>query len=182
MLTHAVTMLFGVPAAHAPMFESMEIANLDVGVVDPRMSAEAIYNCFLHCVLKGLHRSQRIISDRTVFGHPGILSAADVSCLIIPEGCVGLPTLAALEQGIPVIAVRENHNRMKNDLEKLPFKPGKLFIVENYLEAVGIMMSLKAGVNPSAVRRPLAYTKVSCERVKSDSHQEKIRPQNVGGR
>jgi hypothetical protein len=71
---------------------------------------------------------------------------------------VGLPTLAALEQGIPVIAVRENHNRMKNDLEKLPFKPGKLFIVENYLEAVGI--------NPSAVRRPLAYTKVSCERVK----------------
>jgi hypothetical protein len=79
---------------------------------------------------------------------------------------VGLPTLAALEQGIPVIAVRENHNRMKNDLEKLPFKPGKLFIVENYLEAVGIMTSLKAGVNPSTIRRPLAYTKVSCERVK----------------
>jgi len=39
MLTHAITMLFGVPAAHSPMLESMEIANLDVGVVDPRMSA-----------------------------------------------------------------------------------------------------------------------------------------------
>ena len=151
------------------MFESMKIANLDVGVVDPRMSAEAISTCFLHCVLKGLHRSPRIISDWTAFGHPGVLTAADISCLVIPEGCVGLPTLAALEQGIPVIAVRENHNRMKNDLEKLPFAPGKLFVVENYLEAVGIMTALKAGVAPSSVRRPLAETKVFLEKVKQST-------------
>ena len=161
MLTHAVTMLFGVPAAHAPMFESLEIANLDVGVVDPRMSAEAISTCFLHSVLKGLHRSPRIITDKMIFTHPGVMTAADISCLVIPDGCVGLPTLAALEQGIPVIAVRENKNRMKNDLARLPFAPGKLFIVENYLEAVGVMTALKAGVALSAVRRPLDYTKVS---------------------
>jgi hypothetical protein len=43
-----------------------------------------------------------------------------------------LPRLAALEQGIPVIAVRENRNRMRNELGKLPFGPGKLFIAENY--------------------------------------------------
>ena len=64
--------------------------------------------------------------------------------MVIPDGCVGLPTLAALEQGIPVIAVRENKNRMRNKLEELPFglatgEEGKLFIVENYLEAVGMM-------------------------------------------
>ncbi|MHC4680918.1 MAG: DUF3326 domain-containing protein, partial [Planctomycetota bacterium] len=164
MLTHALTMLYGVPTAHAPMFESMEIANLDVGIVDPRMSAEAISNCFLHSVLKGLHKSPRIVTDRMLFTHPGVLTAADVSCLVIPDGCIGLPTLAALEQGIPVIAVRENRNRMKNDLTRLPFAAGKLFIVENYLEAVGIMTALKAGVAPSAVRRPLAETKVTCER------------------
>jgi hypothetical protein len=68
-----------------------------------------------------------------------------------------------LEQGIPVIAVRENKNRMKNDLEQLPFAPGKLFIVENYLEAVGVMTALKAGVALSSVRRPLAETKISLE-------------------
>ncbi len=164
MLTHAVTMLFGIPAAHAPMFESTKIANLDVGVVDPRMSAEAISSCFLHCVLKGLHRSPRIVTDWTAFGHPGILSAADISCLVIPNGCVGLPTLAAMEQGIPVIAVRENHNRMKNDLRQLPFAPGKLFIVENYLEAVGVMTALKAGVAVSSVRRPLEKTRVKSEK------------------
>ncbi|MBW8038366.1 MAG: DUF3326 domain-containing protein [Planctomycetes bacterium] len=161
MLTHAITMLFGVPAAHAPMFETMEIANLDLGIVDPRMSAEAISNCFIHSVLKGLHRSPRIITDKMVFTHPGVLTAADISCVVIPDGCVGLPTLAALEQGIPVIAVKENSNRMDNKLEELPFSPGKLFIVENYLEAVGMMTALKSGVAPSSVRRPLEETKVS---------------------
>ncbi len=169
MLTHAVSVLFGVPAAHAPMFESMEVANLDVGIVDPRMSAETVSMCFLHCVLKGLHRSPRIITDKMVFTHPGVLTAADVSCLVIPDGCVGLPTLAALEQGIPVIAVRENSNRMRNDLEKLPFEPGKLFFAENYPEAVGIMTALKEGVALSSVRRPLAETKVTCERAKVDT-------------
>ena len=180
MVTHAASMLFGVPSAHAPMLESTEMLEVPLGVVDPRMAAEAVSASFLHCVLKGLHRSPRIIGDRMLFVHPNVITAADVSCLVIPDGCVGLPTLAALEQGIPVIAVRENRNRMKNDLEKLPFKPGKLFIVENYLEAVGIMTSLKAGVSPSAVRRPLAYTKVSCERVKSDNDQENIPPKPSG--
>jgi len=164
LLTHAVSLLFDVPSAHAPMFESMEIANLCVGVVDPRMSAEAISSCFLHGVLKGLHGSPRIISDATVFGRRGVLTAADVNCLVIPDGCVGLPTLAALEQGIPVIAVRENRNRMLNNLEMLPFGPGKLFMVENYLEAAGVMTALKAGVSLPSVRRPLAQTVVSGER------------------
>ena len=44
-----------------------------------------------------------------------------------------------------------------------PFVPGKLFIAENYPEAVGIMTALKAGVALSSVRRPLAETKISRE-------------------
>lgn len=160
MLTHAITMLFGVPTAHAPMFGSLEIANLNLGVVDPRMAAEAVSMCFLHCVLKGLHQSPRIITDKMVFSHPGVLTVADISCVVIPDGCIGLPTLAALEQGIPVIAVRENRNRMKNELEKFPFAPSKLFIVDNYLEAAGMMTALRMGVAPSSVRRPLEKTRV----------------------
>ena len=142
-----------------------------MGVVDPRMAAEVVSMCFLHSVLKGLHRSPRIVSDKMVFTHPGVLTAADISCLVIPDGCVGLPTLAALEQGIPVIAVRENRNRMRNNLEELPFGPGKLFIAENYLEAVGIMTALKAGVALSAVRRPLEGTKVTSESVRSRTEE-----------
>ncbi len=165
MLTHSVSLLFNVPSAHAPMAENMEEANEVFGIVDPRMSPEAVSSCFLHCVLKGLYKSPRIITDRMLFTHPSILTAADISCLVMPDGCVGLPTLAALEQGIPVIAVRENRNRMKNDLEKLPFAPGKLLIVDNYLEAVGVMTALKGGISVSAVRRPLAQTQVTSERL-----------------
>ena len=48
---------------------------------------------------------------------PSVITAEDVSALVIPDGCVGLPTLAAVEQGIPVVAVRSNTNLMRNDLE-----------------------------------------------------------------
>ena len=165
LLTHAISMIFNVPSAHAPMVESLEALNIPLGVVDPRMSAEAISCAFLHCVLKGLHRSPKIVDNSDMFIRPGVISAADVSCLIIPDGCVGLPTLAAMEQGIPVIAVRENRNLMRNNLEALPFAPGNLFIVDNYLEAVGVMTALKSGISVAAVRRPLADTVVSTEHI-----------------
>jgi len=83
-----------------------------------------------------------------------------VSCLVMPDKCVGLPTLAALEQGIPVIAIRENDNLMQNDLQALPWAPGQLHLVENYWEAVGVMTALKSGITPSSLRRPLAATKI----------------------
>ncbi len=159
MLTHSLTMMFGVPIAHAPMVNNMEIANLHAGIVDPRIAPEAISSTFLMSVIKGLHKSPRIIKDTSVFGHGGVITNNDISCLIIPDGCIGLPTLAAMEQGIPVIAVRENKNRMQNRLDDYPFKPGKLFIVDNYLEAVGIMNALKAGVSVESIRRPLSDTR-----------------------
>lgn len=160
MLTHAVSTIFDVPSAHSPMMTSREIMNLDVGVVDPRKSAEAVSTTYLHCILKGLHKSPRIVPNPSLQGSAGLLTATDISCLVIPDGCVGLPTLAAVEQGIPVIAVRENKNRMRNNLEELPFAPGQLHIVENYWEASGVMSALKAGVAPASVRRPLAHTTV----------------------
>ncbi len=159
MLTHTISLLFNIPSAHSPMLESKEILDIDLGIVDPRKAAEIVSVTFLHSILKGLHRSPKIIND-TSNNYPGIINASDISCLVIPNGCVGLPTLAALEQGIPVIAVRENKNNMQNRLEDLPFSSGKLFIVENYLEAAGVMNSIKAGVTPESVRRPLNHTNV----------------------
>lgn len=160
MLTHTISTLFNIPSAHSPMTESKEIMNLDLGVVDPRKSAELVSTTYLHCILKGLHKSPRIVTKKEAFNQQGILTASDISCLIIPYGCVGLPTLAALEQEIPVIAVKENKNNMQNKLEDLPFASGKLFIVDNYLEAVGVMNALKSGVAVETVRRPLKYTSV----------------------
>jgi hypothetical protein len=160
MLTHTVSMLYEIPTAHSPMLESDKVANFDLGIVDPRLAAEAVSLTFVQCMLKGLQRSPRIVTDPDVMREAGMLTAADVSCLVIPDKCVGLPTLAALEQGIPVVAVRENTNLMKNDLELLPWADGQLHIVENYWEAVGVMTALKAGIKPDSLRRPIGATRV----------------------
>ena len=160
MLTHTVSTLYDVPSAHAPMLENQEIANMETGIVDPRMAAEAISLTFMQSVLKGLQKSPKIVTGIEDMGHHGVLTASDVSCLVIPDGCLGLPTLAALEQGIAVIAVRENRTVMKNDLACLPWLPGQFHIVENYWEAAGVMAALKAGIDPKAVRRPLLQVEV----------------------
>ncbi len=160
MLTHALSYKFNVPSAHAPMFESPEIANMDTGIVDVRAASEAVSTTFFHSVLKGLHKSPKVITDRKVFNSHDILSAKDISCLVIPDGCLGLPTLAALEQGIKVIAVKENQTLMKNNLEKLSWRKGQFFQAENYLEAVGLLNSIKTGINVTSVRRPFKTLKL----------------------
>ena len=184
MLTHALSGLYNVPTAHCPMFESQEIACMDPGIVDPRMAAEAVSMTFLQCLLKGLHRSPKIVTDQEAMRQPGALSASDVSCLVIPDGCLGLPTLAALEQGIAVIAVRENRNIMKNDLSELPWSTGQLHIVENYWEAIGVMAALKGGIVPGSVRRPLPRTNVEtvCESNSSVREAERDDHDRTGAR
>lgn len=169
ILTHALSSLFDVPTAHSPMFETQEIANLDPGIVDPRMAAEAVSVTFLQCTLKGLQRSPRIVTSPVEITSPNVLSAEDVSCLVIPDGCLGLPTLAALEQGIIVIAVRENRNVMENDLQALPWKAGQFYLVENYWEAAGVIAALRAGITPDSTRRPLSYTRVSTVKMSDEA-------------
>ena len=153
MLTHAVSMKYGVPSAHAPMLESRAVSESDFGVVDPRMAAEVISLAFLQCVLHGLQRSPAVVSSDRQSGT--CIGSGDISCLVIPDGCIGLPTLAALARGIPVVAVRGNTNLMDNDLSLLPWKRGQFFLAENYWEAAGVVASLRAGVDPWSVIRPL---------------------------
>ena len=171
MLTHAISSLIDMPTAHSPMMESIEVERLEIGAVEPRLAAEAVSMSFLQCILKGLHKSPRIIRDEKLFARPEVFSIEDVSCLIIPDGCLGVPTIAALEQGIHVIAVRENENLMRNDLTLLPWRDGQLIQVDNYLEAVGVMNALKAGVTLESVRRPISATNV--RRVEKDLDQLK---------
>ena len=154
MLTHAISLRYSLPSAHAPMLESRYIAEADFGVVDPRMAAEVISLAFLQCVLRGLQRSPAVtaVDGATIAGS---IQSANVSCLVIPDGCIGLPTLAALHNGIPVVAVRGNANQMRNDLDSLPWGYAQLFRAENYLEAAGIVAALRVGISPHSVTRPL---------------------------
>ena len=148
-------------SAHSPMIESEEVESdrprrrgpsngrrgglADLPAIDPQGAAA-----------KSADRD-RPRGDR----HPSIVTARDVSCLIIPDGCLGLPVLAALEQGIPVIAVRDRSILVRNDLSALPWAPGQFRLVENYLEAVGVLCALRAGLSLDSVTRPILPTQVT---------------------
>lgn len=155
IFTHTLSLLTDIPTAHSPMLESEEIEREEPGVVDPRMAAEAVSYTFLQCIFKGLQRSPRIVTQKEAMEQPGVITASDISVVVMPEGCVGLPVLAALEQGIQVIAVRENRNLMRNNTAELPWAPGQYLVVENYLEAAGLLMAMQAGIAPQSVRRPI---------------------------
>ena len=161
MLTHGLSNVFGVPTAHSPMFESRKIANADPGIVDPRMAAEAVSLTFLQCTLKGLRQSPRIVTNIEAMRGRDVLTADSVSCVVVPQGCLGIPVVAALKQSIMVIAVRENRNLMRNDLSRLPWALGQYVEVENYWEAAGVIAAVRSGIDPASVRRPLERTKVS---------------------
>ncbi len=158
MLTHSVSSIYDVPSAHSPMMTSHDVMNLDVGIVDPRKAAEAVSMTFLHCILKGLYNAPRILSG--IHSGNGLICNRDISCIVIPDGCIGLPVFAAIENDIPVIAVKDRHANVKNSLQELPFKKDKLFLANNYLEAAGIASSLKAGVSFDSIIRPMHRTKL----------------------
>jgi hypothetical protein len=155
VLTHTTSTVLNVPTAHAPTMSSEAIRTERWGVVEPRKAAEVISSTYLFCVLKGLNRAPQVVTKVTGAYDPSMLTAEDISALIIPDGCVGIPTLAAVEQGIPVIAVRNNTNLMRNDLNDLPFRDGQLIHAENYYEAAGVLAALRHGVSPATLARPM---------------------------
>ncbi|MCB9758389.1 MAG: DUF3326 domain-containing protein [Alphaproteobacteria bacterium] len=158
-LTHALSTVLDVPTAHAPTLCHLGLLTAEFGQAEPRKAAEAISETFLFCVLKGLHNAPRVIPPRD-FHQPGELHAEDLDVLVTPDGCIGLPVLAALVQGMTVIAVTENTNLMRNDLDRLPWAPGQLIRVRSYFEAAGVLAAMKAGVDLTALDRPMALTRV----------------------
>lgn len=132
------------PVAHAPIeSEDVELKHLNE-VVDCRMAAEMISQCYIHCVFKGLHKAPRINFDTG-------LSFKDVHCLVSPINCVGRPHKACMDHGIPVIAVKENTTCLDDEM------PDEFIVVENYLEAVGAIVAMGEGISMASVRRPVEF-------------------------
>ena len=131
------------PVAHSP-FTDWSKGEDDLcdffEVVDPRVAAEMVSVAYLHCILKGLHKAPRIDYEKG-------LSADDVDFLVTPIDCVGDPHYACMEAGIPIIAVKENKNILKDKM------PDSFIIVDNYIEAAGLLMAYKCGITVDSVRR-----------------------------
>jgi len=135
------------PVAHAPIDDSTmddpEMYHAFEHIAEPRLAPEFISNYFLQCVLKGLWKAPRIGKG---------ISVDDVDFMITPVNCVGRPHRACLKKGIPIIAVKENKTCMDDIM------PSEFILVENYLEAAGLIQAMKTGISPESVRRPLRHT------------------------
>ncbi len=136
------------PVAHAPLEatspddKELYFVHED-RVVDPRIAPEAVSICYLQCVLKGLNKAPQI--GRRI-------DCGDVDFMITPIDCWGPPHEACAPSTL-IIAVKENAPSYKTILPD--YASTDTVVVDNYLEAAGYIMSMKAGIHPSTVRRPL---------------------------
>lgn len=134
------------PVAHAPIEsdatkDDPELFNiLWHEIVDPRKAAEVCSSCYIHCILKGLHRAPRIGKG---------IDRSSVMCLVTPDGCVGRPHEACCDADIPIIVVKENSVVTSKDDR---WWHDKMIHVENYLEAAGLINCMAAGITPESVR------------------------------
>jgi hypothetical protein len=154
IITHLVSTLFRVPTAHAPLPYYQHLKQR--ATRDPRAAAEFISTPHYLCVLKGLARAPRLVPLRDFAAQPtGLLTLENVGAIVVPASCLGgIPALAAEFHGIPLIAVRENRTIL--DVTNAQMNMSNVVEVESYLEAAGVVLSLRHGLALESLRRPLA--------------------------
>ena len=120
--------------------------------LDPRAAAEEIGYTFLPSVLIGLSNAPDIIElpakHELISVHPD-----QIESIVVPNGALGgEAVLAGIEKGLNIISVK-NQNTLKvtNEFYDYP----NLFEVDNYLEAAGIILAIKNGINLNSIKRPL---------------------------
>jgi hypothetical protein len=148
VISHLISKFLKVPCAHAP---ALDLIGLNENL-DPRAAAEEIGYTFLPSVLIGLSNAPDIVEltnmNQLVSLHPD-----QIESIVVPNGALGgEAVLACIEKGLNIISVK-NQNTLKvtNDFFDYP----NLFEVNNYLEAAGIILAIRKGINLNSIKRPL---------------------------
>lgn len=111
LYSHTISHIFNVPTAHAPILTKTELNFylFNSFSSDPRSAFENISGAYIGSVLSGLDMAPRITKPGK-----GDIRLKDIKALIIPSNCLrSVPVAQAMEDGIPVIQVRENKNIFK---------------------------------------------------------------------
>ncbi|HBC43218.1 MAG TPA: hypothetical protein DCZ88_15375 [Pseudanabaena sp.] len=146
VISHAIVREFAIPCAHAPALQPLPLDSS----VSPRAAAEELGYTFLPCVLVGLSRAPKIITDRNLLKSTDI-TANDINVIITPYSVCGGAGLLALNPlpHVQTIFVKENQTALNVTPEMLGLKG---IAVENYWEAIGVLTAIKAGINPQSLR------------------------------
>jgi hypothetical protein len=147
VISHLIVREFGIPCAHAPALSPLPLDP----TVSPRAAAEELGYTFLPCVLVGLSRSPQFVDIIASSQPSGIINRANIDVVIIPESACGGAAMLALNNlnHIHTIFVRENTTALKVYPQLLGLKG---ITVHGYLEAIGVLAAIKAGVNPQSLR------------------------------
>lgn len=151
ILSHLVVSELGIPCAHVPVFPWETARPVSDAILDPKTAAEFIAPTFMPCVLTGLHRAPQFEGAKTSpFGRPA-LTVAHLDALIVPADALGgLPVLAALERGIPVLAVENNTTVLNLDATSLaglpPERRALIRPAHSYAEAAGLLQAMRLGL------------------------------------
>lgn len=142
VISHLVVRQFQIPCAHAPALLPLPI-DPDLS---PRSAAEELGFTFLPCVLVGLSRAPRIVTN---FSNSTDIWAPQVDTVVIPaNACGGSAVLSFSQLNTKIVTVAENRTRM----QVLPEAVGvKAIAVNSYLEALGVIVSDRAGIDPAAL-------------------------------
>ncbi|WP_375500141.1 DUF3326 domain-containing protein [uncultured Nostoc sp.] len=158
IMTHMTTNFYPFTAAHAPLL--MEWEHTGFGkLVDPRDGAELISSAYVCSPLNGLINSPRPVKfDTPLVAGETRISVENISAVIMPETTVGnIPFLASLDQGIPIILVKDNTTKYNITSEKLQIQTQgrKIYLVNNYMEASGLLLALRNAIVPESTTRPM---------------------------
>jgi hypothetical protein len=151
VISHLLVRHLGIPCAHAPALLPLP---LDPGL-DPRAAAEELGHTFLPCVLVGLSRAPDLVGPaEPAFQRDGdLLHAERIGAVVAPAGALGgEAVLACAERRTPLIAVGGNPCLLTVTGEALGLP---VLQANTYAEAAGLVLALREGLAPEALRRPL---------------------------
>jgi Protein of unknown function (DUF3326) len=153
VVSHLLTRVLQVPAAHAPMLNFKQF-DVPGRVVDARSAGEFVSASGLACVLIGLRRAPQFAA-RSRGPVSASISLDDVIAVVAPATALGsVPVLSAVERGISVIAVKDNTSIL--DVTAAGLGLSGVIEVDGYLAAAGALLALRSGIGIENVRRPLS--------------------------
>jgi hypothetical protein len=148
VISHLLVRNFKIPCAHAPALTPEP----PDPTLSPLSAAEEIGYTFLPCVLVGLSGAPQFILSREVSNSlQGDIWADQVDAVIVPANACGSSALLSLSQKqCQIITVTENETLIQVPAPALGIESIE---VKSYLEAVGVLVAHKAGVNPLSLLR-----------------------------
>jgi hypothetical protein len=151
VISHLVVRTFQIPCAHAPALAPLPIDP----ELSPRSAAEELGYTFLPCVLAGLSRAPQFITQpQNRISNSSELWCDRVDAIVIPEtACGGSAVLSFSQSQAQIITVRENQTKMRVPPSQLGIKA---ISVNSYLEALGVLVTHRAGISPTALQPHIA--------------------------